>query len=142
MRLCLLTRIKREDNKGGFFVSVKKGSVVEGKVKSIAKFGAFVELPTGAVGLVYISEIANEYIDDIRKYLKEQQTVRVKVLDIKENGKKIHLSIKKANEVEKSKRPLEKKNKDTDFEARLSKFLKDSNQKQNEYNKRFGGKKR
>jgi len=134
-----LTRIKRESNKGGFFVSVKKGGVVEGKVKSITKFGAFVELPTGVVGLVHISEIANEYVDDIRKYLKEQQTVKVKVLDIKENGK-ISLSIKKVNEVGKSKRSLERKNKDTDFEAKLSKFLKDSNQKLSEYNKRFDGK--
>lgn len=122
-------------------MSVEKGSIVEGKVKSITKFGAFVELPTGVVGLVHISEVANEYVDDIRKYLKEQQTVKVKVLDIKENGR-ISLSIKKVNEVGKSKRPLEKKNKNTEFEEKLSRFLKDSHQKLSEYNKRFDSKRR
>lgn len=70
------------------------GKILEGKVTSIMKFGAFVALEGGRSGLVHISEIAPAYVNDIRDYLQEGQSVRVKVLSV-ENGK-INLSIKKA----------------------------------------------
>lgn len=70
------------------------GSILEGKVTSIMKFGAFVALEGGRSGLVHISEIANTYVNDVRDFLEEGQTVKVKVLST-ENGK-INLSIKKA----------------------------------------------
>jgi len=70
------------------------GSILEGKVTSIMKFGAFVSLGGGKSGLVHISEIANTYVNDVHDYLQEGQEVKVKVLSM-EKGK-INLSIKKA----------------------------------------------
>lgn len=70
------------------------GSILEGTVTTITKFGAFVALGGGKSGLVHISEIANTFVNDVRDFLREGQTVKVKVLSA-ENGK-INLSIKKA----------------------------------------------
>ena len=70
------------------------GKILEGKVTSILKFGAFVALEGGRSGLVHISEIAPTYVNDVHDFLQEGQTVKVKVLST-ENGK-INLSIKKA----------------------------------------------
>ena len=69
------------------------GSILEGKVTSITKFGAFVALEGGRSGLVHISEIANTFVNDVHDFLQEGQTVKVLVLST-ENGK-INLSIKK-----------------------------------------------
>ena len=71
------------------------GSVLEGKVTGITKFGAFVSLPEGKSGLVHISEIAYSYVNDVKDHLKEGQEVKVKVIGIDETGR-INLSIKKA----------------------------------------------
>ena len=58
------------------------GSVLEGKVTGITKFGAFVSLPEGKSGLVHISEIAYSYVNDVKDHLKEGQEVKVKVIGI------------------------------------------------------------
>jgi S1 RNA binding domain protein len=71
------------------------GSVIEGTVKSITNFGAFIALPGGKTGMVHISEVANTYVNDIHEFLQEGQTVKVKILSIDPAGK-IGLSIKKA----------------------------------------------
>ena len=71
------------------------GSILEGKVTGITKFGAFVSLPEGKSGLVRISEIAYSYVNDVKDHLKEGQEVKDKVIGIDENGR-ITLSIKKA----------------------------------------------
>ena len=71
------------------------GSILEGKVTGITKFGAFVSLPEGKSGLVHISEIAYSYVNDVKDHLTEGQEVKVKVIGIDENGR-INLSIKKA----------------------------------------------
>lgn len=73
------------------------GSVLEGKVSGITKFGAFVSLPEGKSGLVHISEISYTYVNDVKDHLQEGQTVKVKVIGIDENGR-INLSIKKAQD--------------------------------------------
>lgn len=73
------------------------GSIVEGKVTGITKFGAFVSLPGGKSGLVHISEIAYSYVSDVSEFLKEGQEVKVKVIGIDESNR-INLSIKKAEE--------------------------------------------
>lgn len=73
------------------------GSIVEGKVTGITKFGAFVSLPEGRSGLVHISEIAYTYVNDVKDHLQEGQQVKVKVIGIDENGR-INLSIKKAQD--------------------------------------------
>ncbi|NSW91138.1 MAG: RNA-binding protein S1 [Firmicutes bacterium] len=127
---------------------VEAGKVIEGKVAGIANFGAFIRLPDGKVGLVHISEIADEYVKDINAYLKENQSVKVKVISVDEKGK-ISLSIKKANEGNqnvKSKRPEEidwSKSNDLEkmsFEDRLAKFLRDSNERMQDLKKNFESK--
>jgi S1 RNA binding domain protein len=71
------------------------GSILEGKVTGITKFGAFVALPGNKSGLVHISEIAYSYVNDINEHLSEGQTVTVKVIGIDANNR-INLSIKQA----------------------------------------------
>ncbi len=83
--------------RGGFcfYMALEVGNIVEGTVTGIAKFGAFVELPDKVVGLVHISEVANEYVSDVAQYLKVHDKVKVKVISIDARGK-IALSIKQA----------------------------------------------
>lgn len=69
------------------------GTILEGKVTTITKFGAFVALEGGKSGLVHISEIANTYVNDVNDFLTQGQSVKVMVL-ANENGK-INLSIKR-----------------------------------------------
>ena len=69
------------------------GTVLEGKIKSITNFGAFVSLPDNKTGLVHISEVANTYVSDIRQHLTEGQDVKVVVIGT-EAGK-INLSMKR-----------------------------------------------
>lgn len=111
------------------------GNIVEGVVSGITKFGAFIKLPDGVTGLVHISEVADGYVKDVSTYLKENQTVKVKVLTVEEGGK-IGLSIKKA--LEKSEMPaarpvMERRTErpqESSFEDRLNRFMKDSDEKQ------------
>ena len=69
------------------------GAILEGKVKTITNFGAFVALPENKTGLIHISEVANSYVSDIRQHLTEGQDVKVMVIGL-ENGK-VNLSIKR-----------------------------------------------
>ena len=69
------------------------GAILEGKVKTITNFGAFVSLPENNTGMVHISEVANAYVSDIRQHLTEGQEVKVMVIGT-DNGK-INLSIKR-----------------------------------------------
>ena len=70
------------------------GTILEGTVTTITKFGAFVSLENRRSGLVHISEIANTFVNDVHDYLEEGQ--KVKVLVLSTDGGKINLSIKKA----------------------------------------------
>ena len=72
------------------------GSIVEGKVTGITKFGAFVDLGDGKTGMVHISEVAPTFVKEIRDFVKENDVVKVKVLSVSEDGK-ISLSMKKAD---------------------------------------------
>lgn len=69
------------------------GAVLEGKVKTITNFGAFIALDDNKTGMVHISEVANTYVSDIRQHLTEGQDVKVLVIGT-DNGK-INLSIKR-----------------------------------------------
>lgn len=69
------------------------GAIVEGKVKSITKFGAFIALPDNQTGMVHISEITHAYVNDIHDHLTEGQDVKVMVIGL-DNGK-INLSIRR-----------------------------------------------
>ena len=74
-------------------MQLEVGTVLEGKVTGITKFGAFIELPTGQTGMVHISEIAPTFVKEIHDFVTEGQTVKVKVLSIGENHT-ISLSMK------------------------------------------------
>ena len=71
------------------------GVILDGKVTTITKFGAFVSLSGGKSGLVHISEVANSFVNDVHDFLAEGQEVKIKVLSITPEGK-INLSIKQA----------------------------------------------
>lgn len=126
-------------------MSLEVGAIVEGEVTGITNFGAFVQLPEGKVGLIHISEVSNVYVKDVHDFLKEHDKVKVKVLSIDERGK-IGLSIKQltppapAAPQPKPQRP-QNENRERragariqaarpvsplTFEDKLSKFLKDS----------------
>ena len=72
------------------------GSILDGKVTGITKFGAFVSLPEGRSGLVHISEIAYSYVNEVSEHLKEGQEVKVKVIGI-DQANRINLSIKQVS---------------------------------------------
>ncbi len=74
-------------------MAIEVGSVVEGVVTGITNFGAFVELPEGKTGLIHISEVADVYVNDVHDFLRERDPVKVKVLTVDDRGK-IGLSIK------------------------------------------------
>lgn len=78
-------------------MQLEVGTVLEGKVTGITKFGAFVALPGGKSGLVHISEVANTYVNDIHDHLSDGQAVKVKIIGITPEGK-INLSIKRVEE--------------------------------------------
>ncbi len=78
-------------------MALEIGSIVEGKVTGIMNFGAFVALPGGKSGLVHISEITKDFVKDVHDHLQQGQIVRVKILNIAEDGK-INLSIKRVQE--------------------------------------------
>ncbi len=75
-------------------MAVEVGSIVEGKITGVKKFGAFVALPGGQTGMVHISEVSNQYIQELSDVLSEGQVVKVKVLSVSPEGK-IALSIKR-----------------------------------------------
>lgn len=131
-------------------MALEIGSVVEGKITSIVKFGAFVQLPGGKSGLVHISEIANAFVSDINEFVQVGQSVKVRILNITDDGK-INLSIKRAEEqtghppVRPSHAPIRQPNEtkprekapqqmgevtarsdNQDFEDKLKKFMQES----------------
>ena len=76
-------------------MALEVGSIVEGTVTGLAKFGVFVEIADKKIGLVHISEVAGEYVSDVNDYLKLHDKVKVKIISVDEKGK-IALSIKQA----------------------------------------------
>ncbi len=116
-------------------MTLKAGSIVEGKVINITNFGAFVEVD-GKTGLVHISEVSDVFVKDVRDHLKENDLVKVKIISVDDNGK-MSLSIKQAGVPKRSIKPVEidwdkEKTKSTpsgSFEDRMSKFLKDSEER-------------
>lgn len=76
----------------------KIGAVLEGKVTKLLAFGAFVELFPGVEGLVHLSEICDDHISKPEDVLKRGQIVKVKVLKVNKEDKKLSLSIKECAE--------------------------------------------
>ena len=75
-------------------MAIEVGNVFEGRVTGVKPFGAFVALPEGRVGMVHISEVSNEYVQDINTVLHDGDTVKVQVIQVAPDGK-IALSIKR-----------------------------------------------
>ena len=138
------------------------GSILDGKVTGITKFGAFVALPEGKSGLVHISEIAYSYVNEVSDHLHEGQEVKVKVLSIGDDGK-ISLSIKKAQDnAPKAKRPAggfsqrrkpaapvtgpgnfewtAKKNESSSFEDMMQRYKQSSEEKMSDIKRGFEAK--
>ncbi|MCL1805447.1 MAG: S1 RNA-binding domain-containing protein [Clostridiales bacterium] len=139
-------------------MAIEVGTIVEGIVSGITNFGAFITLPGNVVGLVHISEVADAYVKDVKDYLKEQDKVQVKVINIDPKGK-IGLSIKQAKVQapggQAEPPPVARKDRPParppgppargagyssnrgglpeSFEDKLSKFIKESDQKQLEF---------
>ncbi|MBE6983097.1 MAG: S1 RNA-binding domain-containing protein [Ruminococcaceae bacterium] len=123
------------------------GTVLDGKVKSITNFGAFISLPENKTGLVHISEVASTYVSDIRQHLTENQEVKVMVIGL--DGGKVNLSIKRLeNKPRQEARPAPRreersphpyrstptpppapKTADQLFEERLKQFMNESDSK-------------
>ena len=126
-------------------MALEPGKIVEGKVTGITQFGAFISFEGGKTGLIHISEIALEYVKDIKDHVKEGDTVKAKILFIDDSGK-ISLSVKQALLDEKKqarksapKKPQQRKPDDFDwnkknqqpasFEDMIAKFKQDSDEK-------------
>jgi S1 RNA binding domain protein len=120
-------------------MTLEIGSVVEGIITGITNFGAFVELPEGKVGLVHISEVADTYVEDVRRFLKEKDKIKVKILAVNDKGK-YDLSIKQASmegsqpvappHHHKSKKPAHTPdNGNSHFENMMQRFLKESEER-------------
>ena len=90
-------------------MQIEVGQIVEGKITGITNFGVFVDLGDNKSGMVHISEVAKSYVTDIREFVKENDTVKMKVLSVGDDGK-ISLSIKRAVEEPKKKRFEKKQN--------------------------------
>lgn len=123
-------------------MALEIGAIVEGEITGITNFGAFVQLPEGKVGLIHISEVSDVYVKDVHDFLKEHDKVKVKVLSIDERGK-IALSIKQLTaapapqpkpqrqqvEAAPYRVPRQQNTRPAaplSFEDKLSKFMKDS----------------
>jgi len=118
------------------------GSNVDGTVTGITHFGAFVNLDGGQSGLIHISEIAHEYVRDVRDHVKLNDRVQVKVLQVNPANGKYDLSLKQTRVApaaplgpprwgnRKGRRDkVLAEGADPMFEDRLSKFLKSSEER-------------
>lgn len=109
-------------------MSIEVGSKLQGKVTGITNFGAFVELEKGKTGLVHISEVADKYVKDINEHLTVGEEVTVKVINVEKDGK-IGLSIKKAKDRPANhgrRKHQSSQDRTENFEAKMNRFLKDS----------------
>lgn len=119
---------------------VAVGEIVEGTVSGITNFGAFIQLGKGKTGLVHISEISHDYVNDVNDYVKKNEKVKVKVLSITKDDK-ISLSMRQAQPKRRSSNPgqvefkPDEKTKSLSFEDKMAKFLKDSSENQEQLKK-------
>jgi len=110
-------------------MAIEKNSVVEGTVSGITKFGAFINLPESAVGMVHISEVADVYVTDINQHLKVGDIVKVRVLGLNPKGK-YDLSIKQVEKLKTERIKVKEGRGPYDpFEDKMTKFLKQSEEK-------------
>jgi S1 RNA binding domain protein len=118
---------------------VEVGAVVEGTVQRITPYGAFLTLPGGKIGLVHISEIDRNYVKDVREHLRETDVVQAKVISIKDDGK-IDLSIKALQDPQP--RIDRRRGRDPEFEQKLKRFLRQSEERQVDFKRSVEHKRR
>ena len=104
------------------YMSITAGQKLNGKITSVKKFGAFVELENGKSGLVHISELSEKFVEKVEDVVSVGQEVSVRVKEVTPEGK-INLSMKPARP-EKPARPA------LDLDKAITNFLKDSDEKQ------------
>ena len=104
------------------YMSITAGQKLNGKITSVKKFGAFVELENGKSGLVHISELSEKFVEKVEDVVSVGQEVTVRVKEVTPEGK-INLSMKPARP-EKPARPA------LDLDKAITNFLKDSDEKQ------------
>ncbi len=88
---------QKAKEKGAVINNIHEGDIIEGTVQRIATFGAFVDLG-GVDGLVHISQVSHDHVEDVSKVLSEGQKVKVKVLSVDSEQERISLSIKETQE--------------------------------------------
>jgi polyribonucleotide nucleotidyltransferase len=76
------------------------GSVYDAKVVTLKEYGAFVDIVPGVSGLVHVSEISDDRVNDVAEYLAEGDTVKVKVIEVDRMGR-LKLSCKAVEPVKK-----------------------------------------
>ncbi|GGC99686.1 MULTISPECIES: 30S ribosomal protein S1 [Pontibacillus] len=103
---------------------IRPGDILEGKVRRLVNFGAFVELLPGVEGLVHISQISKQHIGTPQEVLEEGQDIKVKVLDVNEDEKRISLSIKEI-EADQDRQQVEQYTRDDDGGFQLGDFIGD-----------------
>jgi S1 RNA binding domain protein len=109
-------------------MSAEVGAIVSGTVARLAPYGAFIKLETGETGLVHISETDRNYVRSVEEHLRIDDQVTVKVVGIKDDGK-IDLSIKQAAPDWQPERPRLRKGKDPEFEQKLKRFMRSSEER-------------
>ncbi len=131
-------------------VALEVGSIVEGKVVKIKPFGAIVSIEDKVQGLVHISQISSNFVQNIEDHIAVGDVIKVKVLSKDESAGKLSLSIKDAlppsqstnNRPRKPQSSFQHKNNDTEkkqessFDDKLKDWIKQSNERQAGINKR------
>ena len=89
-----MARKQQEEERNHRIAMLVPGTVVEGTVESIMPYGAFINLGNGISGLVHISQLADHYVSDPTAVVNLHQHVRVRVLSVDRERKRIQLSMK------------------------------------------------
>ncbi len=126
------------DEGTALIAEIEVGAVIDGTVARITPYGAFLQLEDGRLGLVHISEVDRNYVKDVHDHLREGDVVQAKVVAIKDDGK-IDLSIKAMQDP--PDRPM-RRSKDPEFESKLRKFMRSSEERQVDFRRSLDHKRR
>jgi small subunit ribosomal protein S1 len=97
-RISLGLKQTQEDPWQRVIDTYRVGDELEGKVTKVVTFGAFVEIMDGVEGLVHISELAHHHVENPREIVEPGQDVRVKILEIESERRRLSLSVKRVQE--------------------------------------------